>query len=621
VELHPGTIVAERYEVLGPLGRGGMGELYTARNLRTERRVALKLLRADAKFRADAIERFRREARAAGMISSEYVTQVFDVEDDPNWGIAIVFELLEGESLLERLRRTGPMTPAALHPYVTQILHGLVAAHAAGVIHRDLKPSNVYLERRPDGSSRIKILDFGISKLPKGMTKNTLTEPGQSLGSFMFMPPEQIHGAGRVDARADIYAVGTLAFQALTGHLPFDSTNIVELVRLKSSTNPRSLAEVLGRPTAPELEAWLARALARDVNARFQSAQEAAHAWAQLAPQPAGASPAMAAEAQASADAAGLPHSRPPPLPPRTSSSPSQNPPGLPSAAPWGQTGANPVVAPANHYQTGANPISPAANPYQTGANPYQTGANPYQTGANPYQTGANPISPGANLYSTGPNPVSPAATPYQTGANPIAPMTGGYPTTSLGPVPGARSPSSPSSPSHSSPPLPGPGAPTPPMGVAHSPPSPYFPGQPPGPFPPPANSPSAYGSNVPPAGFVGGTAPLHVTPPPLPPASNGGEAASHQNVFAAPGGPTPGPGYAPPPYPLTQSVGPLTQGVGPLTQSVGPHNAQSVAWQPASYATPLSPSAAASRPMWQIYLMVAGAVAVASLIVMAMSC
>ncbi|MCU0685884.1 MAG: protein kinase, partial [Polyangiaceae bacterium] len=348
MELHPGTIVAERYEVLGPLGRGGMGELYTARNLRTERRVALKLLRADSKFRSDAIERFRREARAAGMISSEFVTQVFDVEDDPEYGIAIVFELLEGESLLERLRRTGPMTPTTLHPFISQILHGLAAAHAAGVIHRDLKPSNVFLERRPDGTSKIKILDFGISKLPKGMTKNTLTEPGQSLGSFMFMPPEQIHGAGRVDARADLYAVGTLAFQALTGHLPFDSTNVVELVRLKSSTNPRSLAQVLGRPTSPALEAWLARSLARDVNARFQSAQEAAIAWSQLAPQPSAPPAVPSFEGPPSTpDTSQPPRSLPPPLP---ANSPPAHPPGLPSATPWGSSANGPPSPPTTLY-------------------------------------------------------------------------------------------------------------------------------------------------------------------------------------------------------------------------------------------------------------------------------
>jgi serine/threonine protein kinase len=260
-----------------------MGELFTARNVRTERRIALKMLRPDAKHRTDAIERFRREARAAGMISSDHVTQVLDVEDDPEHGIAIAFELLEGESLLDRLRRTGPMTLETLHPIIQQILRGLADAHAVGIIHRDLKPSNIFIERRGDGSNRVKILDFGISKLPKTIAKITLTEPGQSLGSFMFMPPEQIQRAANVDLRADIYALGTLAFQAMTGQLPFSSNNIADLVRLKGTQAPRSLGEAAKKQFPPLLEAWVAKALATQREHRFQSAEEAQAAWSQVA--------------------------------------------------------------------------------------------------------------------------------------------------------------------------------------------------------------------------------------------------------------------------------------------------------------------------------------------------
>jgi eukaryotic-like serine/threonine-protein kinase len=301
VELRPGTIVASQYEILGPLGRGGMGELFRARNTRTERRVALKLLRPDTKGRADAVERFRREARAAGMISSDHVTQVLDVEDDPKLGIAIAFELLDGENLLDRLRRTGPMPLEMLQPLVTQILQGLGDAHAVGIIHRDLKPSNVFLETRPDGSSRVKILDFGISKLPKTIAKTTLTEPGQSLGSFMFMPPEQIQRAATVDLRADIYAVGTLAFQALTGHLPYSARSMVELIQLKTTADPRTLEQASGKPFPPQLEAWVARMLRRKSDDRFQTAAEASAAWRALVGSGAGASGPVPGPARAEA--------------------------------------------------------------------------------------------------------------------------------------------------------------------------------------------------------------------------------------------------------------------------------------------------------------------------------
>ncbi len=282
MELEAGAVVAQRYRVLRQLGRGGMGEVFAAENVRTGRTVAVKVLRADSKQKSSAVERFRREARAAGAISSDYVTQVLDVEDDPEHGIIIVFELLEGESLIDRLKRTGPMTFEELFPVVEQVWMGLADAHKSGVIHRDLKPSNVFLERRPDGKPRVKILDFGISKLPREVGGETLTEMGQSLGTFSFMPPEQIGKAKTVDHRADIYACATLIYQAMSGQLPYGAKNILQMVDLKTKSEPRALASVLDGPVDPRLEAFLAKGLARDPGARFQSAAEALEVWRSL---------------------------------------------------------------------------------------------------------------------------------------------------------------------------------------------------------------------------------------------------------------------------------------------------------------------------------------------------
>ena len=279
MELEAGAVVAQRYRVLRQLGRGGMGEVFAAENIRTGRTVAVKVLRADSKQKSSAVERFRREARAAGAISSDYVTQVLDVEDDPEHGIIIVFEILEGESLIDRLKRTGPMTFDELFPVVEQVWMGLVDAHKSGVIHRDLKPSNVFLERRPDGSARVKILDFGISKLPREVGGETLTEMGQSLGTFSFMPPEQIGKAKTVDHRADIYACATLIYQAMSGQLPYGAKNILQMVDLKTKSEPRPLASVLDGPVDPRLESFLAKGLARDPQNRFQSAAEALEVW------------------------------------------------------------------------------------------------------------------------------------------------------------------------------------------------------------------------------------------------------------------------------------------------------------------------------------------------------
>ena len=278
-----GALVARRYRVLKPLGKGGMGEVFSAENIRTGRVVAIKLLRAEAKTKQSAIERFRREARAAGCINSEFVTEVLDVEDDDEHGIVLVFEFLEGESLVERLKRTGPVPFGELWGIVEAVLIGLADAHAAGIVHRDLKPSNVYLEQRRTGPW-VKILDFGISKLPKNASVETLTQVGQSLGTFSFMPPEQIGKAKSVDHRADIYACATLVYQAMSGKLPYKARNVVHMMELKRKQEPRTLAEAMKTPVPPGLEAFIAKGLARSPHERYQTAVEALRAWRALRP-------------------------------------------------------------------------------------------------------------------------------------------------------------------------------------------------------------------------------------------------------------------------------------------------------------------------------------------------
>jgi serine/threonine-protein kinase len=271
-----------------------MGEVFAAENIRTGRPVAIKLLRQDSKTKSSAVARFRQEARAAGSINSDHVTQVLDVEEDTEHGVVLVFELLEGESLIDRLKRTGPIPFDELWPIIEQVWLGLADAHRAGIIHRDLKPSNVFLERRPDGSTRVKILDFGISKVPKEVGGETLTEMGQSLGTFSFMPPEQIGKAKMVDHRADIYACATLIFQSLTGQLPYAARNILVMVEMKSKTDARKLAEVMNGPVDPRLEAFVQRGLARDANERFQSALDALAAWRELRPSASAGQPLVA---------------------------------------------------------------------------------------------------------------------------------------------------------------------------------------------------------------------------------------------------------------------------------------------------------------------------------------
>ncbi|MCA9619515.1 MAG: protein kinase [Myxococcales bacterium] len=282
--IEPGTIIAQRYMVREQLGKGGMGEVFSAENTRTGRLVALKVLRAESKTKQSAIERFRREARAAGAINSDFVTQVLDVEDDEEYGIVLVFELLQGESLVERLKRTGPIAFEEVWGIVEAVWMGLADAHAAGIVHRDLKPSNVFLEQRRSGL-RVKILDFGISKLPKTISTQSLTQVGQSLGTFSFMPPEQIGKAKSVDHRADIYAATTLIYQAMSGKLPYHAKNVVAMMELKNKTEPRTLGEVMKTPIDDDLERFIARGLARNPDDRFQTADEALEHWRRLRPE------------------------------------------------------------------------------------------------------------------------------------------------------------------------------------------------------------------------------------------------------------------------------------------------------------------------------------------------
>ena len=283
MDIAAGTVVANKFEILGPLGRGGMGELFKARNTRTERRVALKLLRPDAKHRTDAIERFRREARAAGMINSDHVTQVLDVEDDPQHGIAIAFELLEGESLLERLRRTGPMDLETIHPIVEQILRGLGDAHAVGIIHRDLKPSNVFLERRPDGTVRVKILDFGISKMTSltGGDNQTVTNTSAIVGSPLYMSPEQMRASKNVDRRTDIWSLGVILQELVSGSPSFVANTTAELCALVLTAPPSPLDLPRAPPGFADV---ISRCLKKTAEERFASIAELARALEPFGP-------------------------------------------------------------------------------------------------------------------------------------------------------------------------------------------------------------------------------------------------------------------------------------------------------------------------------------------------
>ncbi|WP_437275246.1 serine/threonine-protein kinase [Sorangium sp. So ce375] len=284
--IHPGDVVAG-YRVTRLLGRGGMGEVWAATRESDNQQVAIKVLLARAAMKPDLVRRFDREAKIASAIQSPYVCQLLEVGQTDEGEHLLVFEQLDGESLADRLKREQYLPFSEVGTIIDDVLQGLVAAHAAGVIHRDLKPGNIYLEHLglPDRRERAKILDFGISKLTRREKEEpTLTAFDATLGSFAYMAPEQVRGAARADERADIYAVGAVAFRALSGRLPFEGANAAVLVAMKLDRPAPSLAEATGEKWPVGIERFLERALDRRREARFGSAAEALSSWRAIQP-------------------------------------------------------------------------------------------------------------------------------------------------------------------------------------------------------------------------------------------------------------------------------------------------------------------------------------------------
>jgi serine/threonine-protein kinase len=249
-------------------------------------RVAVKLLRSEARLGADVVERFAREARAASRLRGEHVVRILDVDDSDAGEPFLVMEYLEGTDLHARLSAAD--AGAAIEDavgWVIQACEGMAEAHALGIVHRDLKPANLFLTRRPDGSEVVKILDFGISKIVEAETKSELaiTRPQVAIGSPSYMSPEQLKNAASVDARADIWALGVVLYELLTNRLPFEATSTAALAACIASEPPRPLCDA--RPEVPEeLERVVARCLEKDPAKRFADVAELAHALAPFAP-------------------------------------------------------------------------------------------------------------------------------------------------------------------------------------------------------------------------------------------------------------------------------------------------------------------------------------------------
>jgi len=253
-----GEIVAGKYRVERLLGVGGMGVVVSARHTTLDQIVAIKFLVVNRyATREESVARFLAEARAAASIESDYVCRVFDVGTLESGVPFMVMEHLEGRDLDEEILQRGPIDLVEAVDYVLQAADALAAAHQLGIVHRDIKPANLFLATRPDGTRRVKVLDFGISKIrgaAPAAPPSLLSRDRSSLGTPAYMSPEQVRDAVDIDVRTDIWGLGTILYELVTGHMAFVGKDIKAILTHVLEEDPCPM-NALRRDVPTELEA------------------------------------------------------------------------------------------------------------------------------------------------------------------------------------------------------------------------------------------------------------------------------------------------------------------------------------------------------------------------------
>jgi len=268
--VHEGDVLDGKYQVDRVLGAGGMGIVVAAHHLQLETKVALKFLTPDTLASEEALGRFEREARAAAKISSLHVARVMDIGRLENGSPYMVMELLEGSDLSQRLQESGPFPIDLAVELILQACEAIAEAHHLGIVHRDLKPANLFCVQQADGLPHIKVLDFGISKFARGGSRPemAMARTATTMGSPLYMSPEQMESAREVDPRTDIWALGVIAHELIAGEPPFHGASLPE-VCLKIATKAPPPLRALRADVPARLEAAVLRCLEKDREKRY----------------------------------------------------------------------------------------------------------------------------------------------------------------------------------------------------------------------------------------------------------------------------------------------------------------------------------------------------------------
>lgn len=275
-ELSPGSTFMDKYEVIMSLGRGSTGIIYKARHFYLNRLVAVKVLHPQLIVDAESVARFKREAQAISSLNHPNIVSVHDFGITPDGLPYLVMDYSGGETLMSRIGARDHLTPEEILPIFIQACDALAHAHSRGVIHRDVKPNNMMIVEDDSGKESLRLVDFGIAKMPKGGAAMEITQNNDVLGSPLYMSPEQCMGA-RLDTRTDIFSLGCVMYTAFMGREPFMGDNILDTMYRRTVENPTPFCEMrpdIRMPQSLLLEAIVFRAMERNIDERYQTMDE-----------------------------------------------------------------------------------------------------------------------------------------------------------------------------------------------------------------------------------------------------------------------------------------------------------------------------------------------------------